>query len=74
MVSYIKGGTQAKDIRKQDPEANIGPKRDANIGPKRDANEEGSTMRNFHLLGLIRMGSDLIRDLFISSITISTSK
>ena len=38
MVSYIKGGTQAKGIWKQDPEANIW---------MRMVSGEGSTMSNF---------------------------
>ena len=41
MVFYIKGGMQAKGIRKQDPEANVWAKRVA------DGNGENSTMRKF---------------------------
>ena len=40
MVSYIKGGTQAKYILKQDPEASIWAKRDMNGEWKRLHNEE----------------------------------
>jgi hypothetical protein len=40
MVSYIKGGMQAKGIFKQDPEANMWPNRDENGEWRRLHNEE----------------------------------
>ena len=39
-VSYIKGGTQAKGIWKQGPDANIGPKKDVYGEWRRLHNEE----------------------------------
>ena len=41
MVSHIKGGTQAKGIWKEDPEANI--------WAKKDENGEGITVSTIHL-------------------------
>ena len=40
MVSYIRGGMQAKDVRKQDPEAIFGSKIDENGEWRRLHNEE----------------------------------
>ena len=40
MVSYIKGGTQAKSIRKQGPEANVWAQEDGNGEWRRLHNEE----------------------------------
>ena len=47
MVSYIKRGTQAKGIGKQDPEANNRPKRDENWRWRRLHNEELHSLYRF---------------------------
>ena len=53
MFSYIKGGTQAKDIRKQDFEANIGPMRDENGEWIRLHDEELHSL--YHSPNIVRM-------------------